>query len=110
MQMDEMNNTNFSGNPGNYGAPAPQGDKRGMAIASMVLGIVSLVLGWCLWYISLPCAIVGLVLGVLANKAKKNGMATAGIVMSIIGIVLSVIWIILLFGVGITLGGISSLY
>ena len=69
-----------------------------MAVASMVLGIVSLVL-FCVWYISIPCAIIGLVLGFVA-KGKANrgeggggGMAIAGIVCSIIAIVLVVLLI-----------------
>lgn len=72
---------------------APQG--KGMAIASMVLGIVSIVL-CCIWYISVPCAIIGLILGILYNKkGTKSGMATAGIVCSIIAIVLVVLVFIL---------------
>ena len=36
-----------------------QGGGQGMAIASMVLGIVSIVL-CCIWYLSLICAIVSI--------------------------------------------------
>src|ERR1700722_10486647 len=35
-------------------APKPSG----LAVASMVLGIISLVL-FCVWYLSIPCAIIG---------------------------------------------------
>lgn len=71
---------------------------NGMGIASMVLGIVSLVL-FCVWYLAIPCAIVGVILGAVAiNKAKmvgaKNGMATAGIVCSVIAIAIALILII----------------
>ena len=66
-----------------------------MAIASMVLGMVSVVL-CCIWYISLICAIAGIVFGILNNRNNgRNGMATAGIVCSIIGIVLSIAILIL---------------
>lgn len=77
-----------------YGAQmppmAPVVPGKGLGIASMVLGILSLVLG-CFWYIGLPLAIVGAVLGgVASSKAKKaglkNGMATAGLVCSIISL------------------------
>lgn len=67
---------------------------KGMGIASLVLGIISLVLS-CIWYISIPCAVVGIILGVLQNKKNKIGLATGGIVCSIIGIVLCVLLIVL---------------
>jgi len=82
-----------------YAVPAPVLPGKGMGIAAMVLGIVSLAL-FCIWYISIPCAIVGAVLGGLsASKAKevgaKNGMATAGLVCSIIAIGLAILFVIL---------------
>ncbi|MBQ8540595.1 MAG: DUF4190 domain-containing protein [Clostridia bacterium] len=62
-----------------------------MAIASLVLGIVSVVLsvfGGSL--IGLPVGIVGVIMGVLAKKkTPENGMATAGLVCSIIGTAVS---------------------
>ena len=70
-----------------------------MAIASLVLGIIGLImvifsgsLGW------LGCilSIVGIVLGVLGSKSdpKNKGMATAGMIMSIIALVLNALfWI-----------------
>ena len=81
-----------------YGvAPAVPG--KGLGIASMVLGIISLVL-FCIWYISIPCAIIGAALGGVAlNKAKavgmKNGLGTAGLVCSVIAIGLAILFIIL---------------
>lgn len=78
---------------------------KGMGIAAMILGIVSLVL-FCFWYLAIPCGIVGLILGILSlNKAKavgmKNGLATAGIITSAIAIGIAVI-IVLLAAIGIT--------
>ena len=67
-----------------------------MAIASLVLGIISLVLSFCgLGIISVFTAIVGIVLGTLGRKdPEKKGMATAGLVCSIIALVIGVImWI-----------------
>jgi hypothetical protein len=67
----------------------------------MVLGIVALAL-FCVWYLSIPCAIVGLVLGVLAGgKATRGeaggaGMAKAGVVCSIVALALDVVVVILL--------------
>lgn len=71
-----------------YGPPPPSPGK-GMNIASMVLGIVSLVFSFCLYYLSIPMSIVGLVLGLIGTSKAKNagqpkGMGTAGVVMNII--------------------------
>lgn len=68
---------------------------KGLAIASMVLGIVSLVLCLIVMYLpALICAIVGLILGIMAKKKIKSKMATAGFVCSLIGLIISaVVWI-----------------
>ena len=72
---------------------------KGKAIAGLVLGIVALVFGFipgiCA-VLSLPMAIVGLVLSVVGGKALKAagqpaGMATAGLVIGIIAIVFTAI-------------------
>ena len=71
-----------------------------MAIASMVLGIIALVI-FCVWYISIPCAIVGIVLGALfLRKGQKSAMATAGIACSIISLALIAIFFIYVIVVG----------
>ena len=81
--------------------PAPQPTVIGMkppchgfAIASLVLGIVSLVLCCCNW-ILLPAAVTGLVLGIVARcKGNKEGMSLAGIILCSIAIALILIdWI-----------------
>ena len=78
----------------NYGYDQSQQGK-GMAIASMVLGIISIP-AICFWIVGLPCAIVGLILGILYNKKNEHSpMATAGIVCSIITIALLVLVLIL---------------
>ena len=60
----------------------------GLAISSLVLGILSLAL-FCLVPISLACGIIGLALGLSANRgSSKEPMAIAGIVTSVIGVVL----------------------
>lgn len=70
---------------------------RGRSIASMVLGIVSLVTAWFGWssVLAIAAAVVGLVLGIQAKKTAPAGtplgMATAGIVCSAIGLGLSCI-------------------
>ncbi len=82
--------------------PSTQGYYRqggeGVAIASMVLGIVSLVFVW-FWPISLPCAIIGLVLGISGRSSRGHGMAIAGIVCSLVTLsiqALLVLWFFVL--------------
>lgn len=78
----------------------------GLGIASMVLGIVSLVCSCCLWYVSIPCAIIGIILGAVSLKGNRagKGMAIAGLVCSLISIVPAVIVLVsgaaLLSGLG----------
>lgn len=63
---------------------------KGMGIAAMITGIISVVLFW-LTYLALPLAVVGAALGGMGNsKANtvglKNGWAVAGIVCSCIAL------------------------
>lgn len=79
-----------------YSTPRP----KGLAIASMVCGIVSLVL-LCFPYLGLPAGIAAVVTGVLARKkiqqgaAEGAGMALAGLITGIVGIVICLILLIL---------------
>lgn len=77
-------------------------EKKGKSIASMVLGIVSLV-GLCLnSWVSLICGIIGLILGIQGKKTENaQGMAKAGVILSIISLVLTVLCIIFIFVIGI---------
>ena len=90
----------------NYQQPVQQTvPGKGLGITSMVLGIISLVL-FCIWYISIPCAIVGIILGCISKShakavGMKNGMATAGVICSAIAIALAILFIVLIVvGVG----------
>lgn len=68
---------------------------KGMAIAAMILGIVSIVL-CCIWYISIIAGVVAIVLGIMYNKKNgKCGMSTAGIVCGIIGMILAIALIVI---------------
>ena len=66
-------------------------DSNGLAIASLVLGIVSILGIWASWAIGIPAAVVGLILGIMARKQNPSSMATAGIVLSIIALILSAV-------------------
>lgn len=73
--------------------PAPQGGGKGLSIASMVLGIISVVFCCCLWYIAIPAGIIGLILGIVGIKksSEGHGMAIAGIITSSIAIILGLV-------------------
>lgn len=91
-------------------AKPPVKDRKGLAIASMVLGIVALVL-FCIWYISLPCAILSIVFGIISIKSSKKGMAIAGISTGAVGFVLMILLYVFVFfiiGVG-TYSGMQDL-
>ncbi len=83
--------SNFSNNM----AQPPQGGS-GMAIASMVLGIVSLVLSCCIPYVPFICALIGVILAAvsLSKKLPGKGMAIAGLVCSIISLIPAVLLVI----------------
>lgn len=75
-------------------AQAPPSAARGgggQAVASLVLGILSLV-AWLLPIAGIPVAGIGLLLGILGvTRGSRRGMAVAGIVLSAIGLLLAVI-------------------
>ena len=89
--------------PNSYNGPivvtnaVPASSKSGgLAIGSLVCGIISIIGFWSL--ITLIVAIVGAVLGIV-NNAQENpnkGMAIAGIILNIIGFLLSLFFIVIL--------------
>ena len=91
-------------------APAAGGKTNGLAITSLVLGIVGLVLGWLLAPLFLITSIIGLVLGVISLKQIKQksqngkGLAIGGIVTSAIAtfitLIFSIFVILALFAIG----------
>ena len=81
----------------------PKKDRKGFCIASMVLGIIAL-LFFCIWYLSIPCAILAIIFGVLGVKSKGKGMAIAGLVTGAIGLFISICIIIFIFIFGVALG------
>lgn len=60
------------------------------AKTSLILGIIGLI-AWLLPLAGYPITIVGIVKASKSLKCSKSGMATAGLVLSIIGLVLTVI-------------------
>lgn len=82
----QMQNSNMQNN----------NESKGLAIAALVLGISSIVVGCCMSYMGIPLAITGIVLGIVSLVKKKpgKGMAIAGIVTGSVAIVLIAIMLI----------------
>ena len=58
-----------------------------MGIASLVLGIASIVIGMFInTWVGVVCGVVGIILAAVAKKKGQGGVATAGLVLSIIGV------------------------
>ena len=83
--MDEENKVEATNGP-------PQ-ESKGLSVASMILGIVSVVL-FCFWYLSIPCAILAIIFGVIGKKKGGKGMAKAGLILGIIAIILVILVIV----------------
>ncbi len=69
-----------------------------MAVASLVLGIISVAFCWFPW-IGIPSGLVSLILGIVAMRdttqtPQNRNMAIAGVVLGAIGILVSVILVI----------------
>jgi len=68
----------------------------GMAVASLVLGIIALTLP--IPVVDVIAGVIGLVLAVAAKKQGARGMATAGLVLSIIGTIAAIQFTAQVFG------------
>jgi hypothetical protein len=74
----------------------PKGGGNGLAITSMVLGIISLVMVCCCAWVSPLLGISALITGFMANsKGQSKGMAMAGIITGALGTLAAVVLIIL---------------
>ncbi len=79
---------------------APPNQSNGLAVASLVLGIVGLVLTITVW-VGPICDVLAIVFGALARQrmpagAPNRGMATAGFILGIVGLVLTTALVLLL--------------
>ncbi len=85
---------------------------NGKAIASLVLGILA---ACCVFFgygalLGIVLGIIGLVLGISAKKESPSGMATAGMVLSIIAIAICAIGFIACVACIGTLASVGSMY
>lgn len=101
-QFLDQNPYVYDNQAGNYAIPeAPQQKPgKGLGIASLILGIVSLLLSCCCMPIPLPIA--GLIMGIISKKkakavGMKNGVATAGVVLCAIALIAAVVFMVLGF-------------
>ena len=80
--------------PPSYGRPVTQ-KKAGTAVASMVLGILAVLIGWIPvvgWFIGFVLAVLAIVLGTVAiGQANKRPTEFGGKGMAITGLVLGVV-------------------
>lgn len=85
---------------GQPATPAPSGN-NGLSLASMITGIVSVVLGCCCPLLGVPAGGAAIGLGIVGLKQTRErgqagrGMAIAGIATGVAGLVLAVISFIL---------------
>ena len=92
----------------------PANPGKGLGVAALVLGIVGLVFCFFLPYVGLPCALVGIILGVIGMKKSKEagapaGMAVAGMVCGIIALGLNIVCIICICAAIGAVGGLAGL-
>ena len=84
-------------------------DSKGLSIASMVLGIISVVL-ICIWYISIPCAILAIIFGIVGMKKGGRGMGIAGLVLGIVTLaIIVIIYLLAVIGVASYTSTVSSM-
>ena len=81
-----------------------QPQTNGLAVASMVKGIVGLLSFLCCsLFLMTPCSIVAIILGAIAlKKETQRGMAISGLIMGIVGVVLCVIILVAFFAFGLS--------
>ena len=126
-EQDVDTNTNSQENAGEgvyyesastgYGAANQGGSSKGLTIAGLVLGIVAIVfifipgVNWLGWI----CGVVGIVISAIAisqskKAGEKNGMAVAGLVLSIISIALGIIVVMIACIAGCTIASTAGLF
>ena len=86
-----------------------QKESNGLGVASLVLGILSIIFIFVVQWIGLILGIIGIVLAVNARKNNPSGVATAGLVLSIVGTVFCALGFIACAACVAAIGGTSTL-
>ena len=81
-----------------------ENNKKGLSIASMVLGIVSILLGRN-FLIAIACGVLAIIFGLKGKKTGGKGMAKAGFITGIIGVSLQLVLILIGTMLGLALIG-----
>lgn len=102
-QTGNTNNYTYNNGSSGYGTPQNMdGGSTGLAIASMILGIIALLFGCCAVHmvVTIFCVVLSIVFGILSihKGSQGKGMAVAGIVCSIIALVVQIVIIVLGLG------------
>lgn len=80
--------------------PAPKQPASGLAVVSLVLGILS-ILFFCIWWIAIPLGALAIILGVVARNQARRGeaggetLARAGLICGIVGVLLGLLLVVL---------------
>lgn len=88
-------------------AVSPRCPGEGLAVTSLVLGIVSMVIFW-IPFLGAIAGLVGLILGIVSKSKGSGGLAIAGIVLSAVGLVIGVVYIVFIFTISNNVGGLSG--
>lgn len=67
---------------------------NGLAVAALVIGILSIIFAFTAVWLGLILGIVGVVLGANARKKHQTSMATAGFVCSLLGLIFSAVMLV----------------
>ncbi len=71
--------------------PATRSGQSGLAIASLVTGIVGVVFAFLFAIVGLALGVVSAALGAVARRNSPSGKATAGLVLGVVAIVLAIV-------------------
>ena len=97
---------------GAAGYRADESTNSTLAVAALVLGILSIVFVFIYTWVGLALGIAGVIVSAKARKQSQTKMATAGFVCSIIGLVLSAVFIVCALAgaaTALAFGGLSGL-
>ena len=79
--------TPYGMQPGGY---PPQPGSDGLAIASLICGLLSLVVSLCCGIFGVPLSLAAIITGVLGLKTQQRGMAIAGLILGVIGLLITI--------------------
>jgi hypothetical protein len=88
--------------PGHLGAPTGDTSRNGIAVAAMVCGIVSVVLGWVpvLFAVGAVLAVLAIIFGIVGlrrarRSGRRRGLAITGLVTGAVGVPMAVVGLVL---------------